>query len=457
MDIRVTMRKVIMLFIGSLIVAIALSIITVAIPAPGFHARIGENLELLSWHSDFYPSVMWGRNFSRLDNHTDALMTQIAMDNPRISVLQQAFDPLVIRTFVDELRKIPNMVKSLRARYYDGAVPDFGYGRYWHGYRTPLRLLGSIMSYQQLRILNYICIGALFVASGVFVGRALGRSFRYLYLGSLLAVSIYLVPLSLQYLSVFYVLLVSVSVLMRGLVRRGKQAPIIEVITLSAIAVAYLDFLTAPLIVGGLLVGLYTVWLYRDRSLSGRQIGRMAGGLFLLWFGTYAAFWAVKGLVARLFGVRGVLESFTSQVGQHTLHATTTDWVHAIPFNLATFMGATSLDTNMKDLYYWLYVAGFFVLVALSVVIWRVLMQRAGPKSSLRIARRYAPLLPLSLTPFFWWQLKPWQSANHLFVHREIAIFLFSLGAFYLLTYYEARHLAREPLVIDEDSRCIAP
>ena len=444
---RKTIVRMIALFAGSLVLAILASLLTFQFPSPGFHARIGDAIETLSWRSQFYPSIIEGRNFSRLDNHMDAIMVQLAMDNPTISVVEQAFEPLMVRAFYDEARGIPNQVKSLSARYYDGAIPDYHFGRYWHGYRAPLRLFGSFLTLQQLRILNFIGIGTLFLIASIAVCRTFDRAIMIAFILSLLAVSIYFVPMSLQYVSAFYILLVSVFALCIALERWAEEAPVAEIVVLSAIATAFFDLLTAPLAVVAILALLYALWLYRDRSVTARTVMARMGTVFALWFGTYAAFWAAKPLVARLFGIKGVGGETFRQVAKYFVDAVSSDWIHAIPYNLATFTGATSWSTNHKDLAYWLHVGAFFVIVLASLLIWKYLFAYSGASLTPQITKRYLPLLAVALTPFLWWQVTPWRAANHIFTYRELVVLLFALAVFYILTFYEARRVSQVDLL----------
>jgi len=432
---RKTITRIILLFIGALIAATALSFLTFSVRAPGFHARIAENITTLSARSQFYPSVLFGRNFSRLDNYTDALMTQLSMDNPARTIAQQALQPLMVVAFFDEVRELPNQVQSLEARYYQGIEPTYEYGRYWHGYRTPLRILGSIFSYQQLRVVNYLCLSVLFAIAGHSIYQLFDEVVLFFYAVSLFAASIYLVPLSLQFLSVFYILFVSNIALCITLLRKGEDAPILEIVALSAMATAFFDLLTAPLIIVGFLAVIYGMWLYRTQERDEGIIARSLAGIYGLWFFVYGAFWAAKSLIASLFGVSGVGSSMANQVVKFITDASVTDWLNAIPYNVATFMGASSLDANVRDVYYWLYVVGFFVFVALSVIVWLIFLEKKQGKLDLAVAKPYLPMLGIAISPFIWWQLMGWHSANHPFVYREIAVFIFGLAMFYRLVY----------------------
>ena len=433
-----TAIRVTAIFVGSLGIAIALSLLTFSFPAPRFYDKIGKNIETLSWRSPFNPSVIYGRNFSRLDNHTDAIMTQLSIDNRSQTIIEQAFQPLMVRAYIDEMRGIPNQVMSLEARYYEGEQPNYAYSQYWHGYRLPLRLFGSIFPYAQLRVVNYICMGVLLIISCVMIKRTFDINVMLLYLGSLIAVSIYLVPLSLQYLSVFYILLLGVIALCFFLRKKGGSVPIAEIVVSTAVAVAFFDFLTSPLVVVGILVTLYAIWLYRDRRIGAREVGKRLLSLYALWFGSYILFWALKGVISPLFGVSAVFSDTSAQFTKHISASTAYDWLHAIPHNLATFMGVSSLNASVKGVGYWLYVAAFFLLLALCTLMAMGIAKRQRKVIDRSIVRLYSPLLGIAVSPLLWWQLKAWHSANHYFVYRELAVSIFALGAFFLLTYYRA-------------------
>jgi len=368
-------------------------------------------------------------------------MTQLSMDNPFTSKLEQALNPHMVRDFYDEDRNMMDQFESLRARYYDDARPYYSYGRYWHGYRTFLRLLGSVFTYAQLRIVNYICMGLLLIAACYYVYRLLDRSFALIFFLSLFAVSIYLVPLSLQYVSVFYVLLVSVIALCVLLKKYADRAPVPELFSLSAIAVVYLDFGTSPLVILGFLLVLYNVWLYRQRDTSGKRVLRRSAGLGLIWFVSYYGFWAAKWLVAQLAGIEGV---FSDATGTMALHLGGYGSIigyapYAILSNIATLMGATSLSVSMRSGSYWLSIFAFVLLIGSAIILWLLLLKRIQGKLDLSICRRYVPLLAIAALPFVWWETNPWHSAHHIFVYRENAVFIFALVAFFIITYREAR------------------
>lgn len=89
------------------------------------------------------------------------------------------------------------------------------YGRYWQGYQVTLRPLLTILTYPQIRILNYIIFTMLIISIIWLLAHEISTGTACLFGLSLLLINFPIVPYSMQFSTCFYIAFISMILLMK--------------------------------------------------------------------------------------------------------------------------------------------------------------------------------------------------------------------------------------------------
>lgn len=257
-----------------------------------------------------------GFKLFQMDNYTDTIMLYEAAQVGDRQPVRDIFDNLIYTTQEDPAYDWQQgMALDLR-RCLEGdtqGMEPFSYSRYWHGYLVLLRPLLMVMTYQQIRVLNYCLLLGLFGLLTFKVARKLGRETAILFAISQLAVALPLVPYNLQFSWTFYIAYgASLSLLVREEHWKTRGLPFL--LFLVGGTTAFLDLLVTPIITLGLpvILGLegkaQTLW----EKLKAVVLSSLA------WGAGYASIWALKWIMAGWVTGRNVIGDAVSQAGVRT-------------------------------------------------------------------------------------------------------------------------------------------
>ena len=243
------------------------------------------------------------------------------------------------------------MVQSFAERV-NGAQPNYMHPQYWDGTRVPLRIFGSFLDYSGIRILNSVILFVLFTACFILLLRNVDLLTALAFLVSCILTTVFVVPMSVTYISVFALAALGViAVLM--LAKRGilmRYAFILFL--LLGILTAYFDLFTAPLVTLGYPLVVAVVCLLKSNlKKDARRILLFALSAVGMWLLGYAGFWALKILIAAPFGSFGQASwgisrwSVAYEAGYTTPNYL---WLlmRALAKNLGTLMGAHASDAT---------------------------------------------------------------------------------------------------------------
>lgn len=172
------------------------------------------------------------------------------------------------------------------------------YGRYWHGYLVPLKILLLFFDYGDIRILNFFLQNILLcMVAGLFFKYKQGR-YIPAYLAGIFVLDPLATALSLQFSVVYYIILVSSAYLIMlykdGEPEEGKVDNLFFVV---GMATSYFDLLTYPLAGAGILL---TLCLNLSGGRIGRKHIRLCAGKLILWGMGYGGMWGGKWLMGWL-------------------------------------------------------------------------------------------------------------------------------------------------------------
>lgn len=290
-----------------LILTFTLAIILVhTIPSESLTENVEESLVTLE-EEGVYPELL---NFKlyQLDNYTDALMMNLAVsadsDHP--------VDAAMLNYWYGTLDAHQMIRETEAAVEHDTeGLTKTSYARYWQGYQVIVRPLLVLFNYDQIRILNYILLFSLATFTAWTIRKKLGMQTMWLFLLSLLLINFPIVPLSMQFSTVFYLAFIAMLVIMRNYAELEAKDLIPLAFFIIGACTSYFDFLTAPLITLGLpliiLVLLRKSQEYRTIIINGAA-----------WGVGYGLCWASKWYIGRLFTGQDILGIAMDSASLHT-------------------------------------------------------------------------------------------------------------------------------------------
>lgn len=294
MDIKKSLRgtlRLLLCFLLTAAVLIGFLLLSALVPRETIRPQMLTSAEYL-YKGKLFGDVIPGVASSRIDRYADSILLGIAWQfdsqNPLRSVMESSYFHLVYQ----------NENENLRDAVVNGFPANHQYLRYWHGSAGIVRILMIFLTLPQIYIFHAVLLGTLLL---VLVWRLFRRGAFPLIIGMLVgmvAVSLWFVPLSLEYTWVFMILFVQTHLVLFSAFPKDWNKRI-SFFLVSGMVTNYLDFLTTETLT--LLVPLLFLlfldhregrgivpWLMLFKSAFCWLIGY--GGMFLLK-------WGLAGLV----------------------------------------------------------------------------------------------------------------------------------------------------------------
>ena len=287
------------------------------------------------------------------------------------------------------------------------------YPRYWHGYMIFLKPLLCIFDIAQIRLLMMCLVLGITGITCVIVYRRLGLYYLIGLLYALMIINPVTVSMSMQFLNVYVVSLISLDILLLCPTRRGGDG---YVFLFTGIAIAYFDFLTYPITALGLPLCVYLAKL-KDQRLS-YQICKLLEHTVIWGFG-YVGMWAGKWIVTYLFtGFNAILDGI-SRVQFHSK----LDNLDIYGNPISSFEAVQMNFNVLKAPYIY-----FALCSALIVIFFSLLRKRHVFKPSVG---KTALFLCIGFIPFAWYVFA---KTIHMFIFGLLTeVFLFGFYHYFLL------------------------
>ena len=197
---------------------------------------------------------------SCIDRYADSILLNIAYnfepDNSIKSVMESSY---YYTNYQNENRNLSDAVNK-------GQAKNHQYLRYWHGSAGVMRILHTFLNIKQIYIWHGILFVLLFAILTFLLVRAKCTVYAVLLGLSLVAVSIWYVPFSLEYTWTFLCMFVFsiIAVIMAG---KGKDKYMGIVFLLSGMMTIFLDFLTTETVT--LMIPLMLTLIIRKKRAEG--------------------------------------------------------------------------------------------------------------------------------------------------------------------------------------------
>jgi len=341
-----------------------------------------------------------------LDNSADSLVLLMAAYRSDYPVWQQALR----NEFYGNMDDNPyNLLRTFAANGSQG-MGTTAYFRYWHGHQVFLKPLLTVFTYMDLRILNMLAQGALMLWLILLMDRRGLRRYIPAFALSLVALTPWIVPLSLQYTPCMLLMLLgSIAVLQWPAVIRERLGGAAFFLLLG-MATCYTDILTYPLVTFGIP---FLFWLLPGDRLGAKYdrpsmplLARYGGA----WLAGYAGMWAGKLILAQWLTGLPVWQVALAQVSLRTIGENLSP-LDALWRNIRVFWRKP------------------YLLLAACTGVW--LMTQAvrtrGRRKPMRASTVWV-YLATALLPLFWYMTIVNHSHIHyFFTHRSLAVTAFGL------------------------------
>lgn len=299
--------KYIVAFVIITFVELGLLVAVALIPKSSIKDNVYESATYLTSNDVFYKINEYDKS-SVIDHYADSILMGIAYsydeNEPVNSVLKSGYYH----------QDTANENDNLLAAVQDNLEPNLEYSRYWHGSIVVVRPLLTIFNIKQLYINLIIVTLALLICQLLFLKKYINLKFTLAMLIAYIMVSVWYVPLSLEYVWTFLIMLIA-SIIGIMMYQKGKRDFSIFFFVLGSIT-AYFDFLTTETIT--LLIPLIILLGMLEKSGELNDFKTGFKTLFfsaIKWGAGYASAFIAKWTIASIILQKNCFADALSQAG----------------------------------------------------------------------------------------------------------------------------------------------
>ena len=310
------------ILLGSICIGAVLLILVYSLPIENIREHATEFVRLQAEEGD-YPTWVKNDTTSWADGWTDAVMINTATyDGDETTIEKALLNPH------GDFNTEEGQYARTAVLYYilNGFTQDYAitYGRYWHGYNVILKPLLSFLNLYEIRWLNAfvscICIALILVG---FYKRFGHLRYAMAFLGALVFLNPIVMRVSMQFNTVFYVIMLEYIVALYFGDMLEKKGLFDYLFLISGILVAYFDLLTYPVAALGMLL-ILAVLMYKEKpetptakskhKTAKKQL-ELKPILFRvlkwssIWIFGYVGMWVGKWVVASIFTDENIIAS----------------------------------------------------------------------------------------------------------------------------------------------------
>lgn len=405
----IKLRNIIIIYFVLITAFITSMFLSYSIPTSSIKAHVSNSISLLS-KEGLHPTVNLVFKKTKLDNFTDMLMLNMAINPANGNYLSASLNNKLVQV----PPKIPgsdiDQLASLKKEVGDNYSNVISYARYWHGYQIFLKPALQILTYSQIRILNMILLYTLVICTLLLVYKKLGPIISIALAYSLLMVDIIAIPLSIQFSSVFYIMLLAIMFLLHISDKIYFNKVLIYTFFTIGCLTSFFDLLTAPLLTLSFPLTVAIV-LANKKGKGNNYILLIQNSI--LWAVGYGVTWSTKWIIATHILKRDVIH----------------DALSTLSFRVGFTEKISPLVTLYRNIVSMLNVPNILVIFLL---IFLLVKFRDKDKSLVKCL----PLLIIAMYPYIWFVILKNHSYEHFtFTYRiqAIAIFNIILCAFYCI------------------------
>lgn len=399
MNVKKLLQKAIVLFVIAIAAYSLLSLLSAAFPNSLIEKNVAVSLKILE-EEGTYPKYFFNSSAARLDNFTDTLMVSSTLTDPSQSVVENA------------------MVIHQRVQY-------------WQGYLIFLKPLLVFLNLYQIRYLTYISYFLLFIVSAMLLYKKVDIPSAIAYSIAVISSNVLFTSVSLQFIGVYYVMFLSVIVLLflKDYLLQHFQAALLLFLLIGSFT-CFIDFLTVPLITLGIPLLLFIV--LRLKGPFCKRIEQFFQTILLsvFWAAGYSLTFICKWVIASLLLQRNAISEALDQLlfrvnGSEELVVSRTEMLLA---NLQNIVGFNCFSLTE--------IAGAVILLLVLLGLFCFLFRKKALPCCKTLLKQnafsYLLILMVGLYPYMWYLVFANHSQIHFwFTYRSQLVTVFSL--FYLL------------------------
>ena len=353
------------------------------------------------------PHLIDSYQISKLDTYAESIMLQEAMISAKEAEMPAYKAALANYYYQNDPSPRDSITKIINGEKLD----KVGYGRYWHGYLVTLKTLLCFLTYPQIQWVNMFV--QLFLLMLICI--RLGKRGLELYLFPFAVVFFWIqapyLSLNLQFSTILYVLLFQLNIIL-GLDKGNKTNCFYDFYFLfSGIVVAYLDFLTYPVVTLGIPL---VLWLIIHKPVGVWNSLKTLIRFSAFWLIGYTVMWTGKWVLNYLFNSHGIIDDVILQI--------------------RTRLGVTNGVTAISPIIVFQTVLGrptrtlpMIICAGAALYIVTIMVKNGFVFSKTRFAS-CIPYLFVALYPFIWMSVMKNHCLEHnYFVYRILAVTWFSL------------------------------
>lgn len=302
-------------------------------------SHVSESAETIE-REGMYPKIMISSEKSWLDNFTDSWMLTIAMGVEGNTPLQQAAGCYYINAKTAENR-VDNLLKIVKG---EKEVEVKEYARYWHGYQVFLRPLLQVFNYEEIRYINMFGIMGLFVMAACLLKEKIGTGSAVAFVISMLMSMIIIVPMSMQFSSIYYVTMISIVLLTMFSKKIMKKDLMYAYFFLVGAFTSFFDLLTAPIMTLGFSLVVYTYLELKDNGIGKNTVEIISKSFS--WSMGYLMTWSGKWVIAQFITKKEIIKDALAQILSRTssrINEVEISKVEAITKNLAKYINGVNI------------------------------------------------------------------------------------------------------------------
>lgn len=241
----------------------------------------------------------------KMDNFTDACMLNLAISadskHPAdAGMMNYYYTSNIFKDLAYDTEKV--------AKGDIDNLEKINYGRYWHGYQVTLRPLLTILTYSQIRILNYAIFTLLIFSIVWLLAKKISIGTACIFVLSLLLINFPIVPYSMQFSTCFYIAFISMILLMViPMLTKSNSNTLCTFFTIGGIT-CYMDFLTTPQLTLGLPLIVYMLTKHPQNKWKTMIT------ICIAWILGYGLLWASKWMMAYLLTGNNIFEDAMQNV-----------------------------------------------------------------------------------------------------------------------------------------------
>lgn len=339
-------------------------------------------------------TLLFNNRITARDNFTDALMLAQASYDGTEPLLERAM--AVYRWSTEDENPFGFLQAIINGN--DTQIVRKQYDRYWHGYLVVLKPMLLVFNLSQIRVINLVVLTLLLGYCVFLMYQKIAKNYCEWFLYALLFFMPFTIPFCMQYCTATYVLLIALIILFKHYEWLQQESRLAYFFMIVGMTVAYVDYLTFPLVTFGIPVIFVLLSDPKKRTFKVDLLRVFRYGID--WSIGYVGLWASKWILASLIMHQNLIKESLQQVA---FRASSTSEMG--DFKITFFQAIGSNVCNYVNLVYII-----VILVGLISVCRKI---RPKQYSLPEVLKQYGIYLLIAMTPFVWYGVFKNHSYGH--------------------------------------------